>query len=190
MKRSRELWTLFLEFLKFGCFTFGGGWSIVAQMQRLYVEEKKAISSQELLDLTSVGRSLPGTMVGNVAMLYGCRAAGPAGGVVCVLGLVIPPMVILTAITCFYTAFRSSTLVAAAMEGVRAAVVPIIASAAFGMRKGSFRYPPCLLIALAAFALYLFWNVSCVWLVVIGGVGGVALCEWYERKEGRRHGAH
>ena len=189
MKRSRELLSLFWEFFQFGCFTFGGGWSIVAQMQRLYVEERKVISSEELLDLTSVGRSLPGTMVGNVAMLYGCHVAGPVGGVVCVLGLVIPPMLILTVITCFYTAFRSSRLVAAAMTGVRAAVVPIIAAAAAGMRKGSFRYPPCVVIALLAFALYLFWNVSCVWLVVMGALGGVAISEWYERKGGAGHGA-
>mgnify|MGYP003319697488 CR=1 FL=1 len=32
---------LFVKFLEFGLFTFGGGWSIVAQMQRTYVEDKK-----------------------------------------------------------------------------------------------------------------------------------------------------
>ena len=30
---SRAL-NIFLTFLKIGCFTFGGGWSIVAQMQK------------------------------------------------------------------------------------------------------------------------------------------------------------
>ena len=72
--------SIFLTFLKFGCFTFGGGWSIIAQMQKLYVEQEHTITSEELLDLTSVGRSLPGTMIGNVAMLYGYRVAGIAGG--------------------------------------------------------------------------------------------------------------
>ena len=50
-------------------------------MQRLYVEKRKTITGEELLDITSVGRSLPGTMIGNVAMLYGNHAAGLAGGV-------------------------------------------------------------------------------------------------------------
>ena len=49
-------------------------------MQRLYVEKRKTITGEELLDITSVGRSLPGTMIGNVAMLYGNHAAGLAGG--------------------------------------------------------------------------------------------------------------
>ena len=81
MKRARQVLGLFFQFMKFGLFTFGGGWSIVAQMQKLYVEQEKVITSEELLDLTSVGRSLPGTMIGNVAMLYGYRVAGVAGGV-------------------------------------------------------------------------------------------------------------
>ncbi len=69
MKTWKKALILFGQFFQFGCFTFGGGWSIVAQMQKLYVEKEKTITSQELLDITSVGRSLPGTMIGNVAML-------------------------------------------------------------------------------------------------------------------------
>lgn len=91
MRRWKDIAVLFVQFMKFGCFTFGGGWSIVAQMQQLYVEQRHTITNEELLDLTSVGRSLPGTMIGNVAMLYGCHAAGLAGGVACVLGMVLPP---------------------------------------------------------------------------------------------------
>ena len=31
---------VFLTFLKFGCFTFGGGWSIVTQIQKEFVEKR------------------------------------------------------------------------------------------------------------------------------------------------------
>lgn len=91
MKRVRQVLELFLQFMKFGLFTFGGGWSIIAQMQKLYVEQEHTITSEELLDLTSVGRSLPGTMIGNVAMLYGYRVAGIAGGMACLFGMILPP---------------------------------------------------------------------------------------------------
>ena len=66
---------LYLQFLKFGAFTFGGGWSIVAQMKILYVDYEHSLTDEELLDITSIGRSLPGTMIGNIAMLYGHRIA-------------------------------------------------------------------------------------------------------------------
>ena len=182
MSRIRPIFKMFLQFMKFGCFTFGGGWSIVAQMQKLYVEKEKTITDEELLDLTSVGRSLPGTMICNVAMLYGYRSCGVLGGIACVVGMVIPPMIVLSVITLFYTAFESNPWVIAAMSGVRASIVPIIAAAAFGMVKGAFRIPPCILVAVIAFALYTFLSVSCIWLVVIGAVCGIIIGEIYERR--------
>ena len=71
--------SIFKTFLKFGCFTFGGGWSIVAQMQKEYVEKEHWITDEELLDFTSVGRSTPGLMIGNVSILFGYHAAGIPG---------------------------------------------------------------------------------------------------------------
>ena len=102
----------------------------------------------------------------------------------------LPPILILSLITCFYTAFQSNLWVMAAMAGVRTAVVPIIISAIIGMVRGAFRFPPCIAIAVLTFSLYLFWNVNCVWLVVIGAVCGILLSEYYERKEGGADGTH
>ena len=191
MTRGKALATLFLEFFQFGCFTFGGGWSIVAQMQRLYVEKKHTITGEELLDITSVGRSLPGTMISNVAMLYGNHVAGLAGGVVCLFAMILPPFVVLTILTFCYTAVRDNPWVIAAMTGVRAAIVPIMASAALPLAKGAFRYPPCIVVAVLSFGLYLIWNVSCVLLVIMGVAAGLVICEYYERKGkgGEKHGA-
>ena len=166
---------LFWQFFQFGCFTFGGGWSIIAQMQKLYVEKEKTLTSQELLDITSVGRSLPGTMIGNVAMLYGCRVGGFACGMICVIAMILPPMIILSLITYFYTIFKENTWVVSAMTGVRAAIVPIIASAAVNMVKGAladFAVPclPCW--PPPPLCCYLFFNVGCVEAGHHGIIGG------------------
>ena len=182
MKRWKMLTGLLRDFMKFGLFTFGGGWSIVAQMQKRYVEQQGLLTQEELLDLSSVGRSLPGTMIGNVAMLFGYRMAGFWGGVACVVGMVTPPMAVLTVITLFYSAVRHNPWVMAAMMGVRCAVVPIIASTLVGMVKGAFRWRPCVAVLVVSFCLYLFWNVNCVWLVIIGAVSGLAISKYMEGK--------
>jgi len=189
MKRVTELWTLLLEFMRFGCCTFGGGWSIIAQMQQLYVEKKQCMTSEELLDLTSVAKSLPGTMIGNVAMLYGYRAAGLPGGFVCVFGMTVPPMLILIAISFCYQAFRSNYWVNAIMQGMQAAVVPIIGSAAVGLIRGSVKYSPCVLVIALCFGLYQFWNVNPIFLVLIGVAAGFLIGGYYERKGDGSHGA-
>lgn len=180
---------LLAEFMRFGLFTFGGGWSIIAQMQQLYVEKKKIITSEELLDLVSVAKSVPGTMIANVAMLYGYRVSGLPGGLVCVFGMCMPPMAVLVIISFFYTAFRDNYWVNAAMMGMQAAVVPIIANAARNLIKGSVKYPPCVLVVLASVTLYLFVEINPVFLVVMGVIAGLLIGGYYERKEGAVHGA-
>ncbi len=184
MKKARELLDLFLTFCKLGCFTFGGGWSIVAQMQKTFVDEKKTISEEELLDLASLGRSLPGAMICNVAMLYGYRCYGVLGGFVSIFGLMLPPLIILSAVTMFYTTFRNNTWIAAAMNGVRSAVVPIIISAALGMIKGALKYAPCVFIMVVSLLLYLIFDLNCIYLVIIGAVCGILISEYYERHRG------
>ena len=173
---------LYIQFLKFGAFTFGGGWSIVAQMKEIYVNRDKVITDEELLDITSIGRSLPGTMIGNIAMFFGHRMAGFWGGIACMIGMITVPMIILILITSFYTAFQNNLWVASAMRGVRTAVAPVILSALMGMVKSAFKFPPCYVIAVAMFGLYFFLRMSPVWLVVIGAVLGLIMCEWYERR--------
>ena len=76
--------------------------------------------------MTSLAKSLPGAMICNVAMLYGYRAGGLLGGLLYVLGMSVPPMVILILISFCYSAFRDNYWVMAAMEGMQAAVIPII----------------------------------------------------------------
>ncbi len=183
MERFKTLGNLFGTFLKLGCFTFGGGWSIVAQMQRIYVERKRVLSEEELVDMTGVARSLPGTMIGNAAVLFGYRMAGVAGSVVCLLGIVLPPMALLCALAFFYTAFRDNAWVSAAMNGVRASIVPIILSAGIGMLKSSFPFPPCVAVFAVTLALYLFLNLNCVYLILIGAACGLLLSEYYERRQ-------
>ena len=181
LKKFKACLKLYWEFLTFGSFTFGGGWSIVAQMKELYVDKEKSLTDEELLDITSIGRSLPGTMIGNIAMFYGHRVAGFFGGIACVFGMITVPMIVLLIITTFYSAFQDNIWVASAMRGVRAAVAPVILSALVRMIKSAFKVPPCYLVAAAMFALYFFMKISSVWLVIFGALLGLLICEYYER---------
>lgn len=54
---------LLAYFARIGCFTFGGGWSILAQMDQEFIQRRKLITKEELLELTAMGRSLPGIMI-------------------------------------------------------------------------------------------------------------------------------
>lgn len=176
----KQAWRLFRYFFRISWFTFGGGWSIVAQMQKDFVDDRQELTAEELLDIVSVGRSLPGTMIGNVAYLFGHRKAGVPGGVLAVLGMITPPVLILAVLTFCYGAVRDNIWVAKALTGIRAAVVPIIAVAALRLRKGSFPEKICYGLFGLAVILSVVWNVNCVLIILLGIFAGFALGKWKE----------
>ena len=179
-QKWKKIWECFCYFFHISWFTFGGGWSIVAQMQKDYVEGKQELTDQELLDIVSVGRSLPGTMIGNVAYLFGHRRAGALGGVVSVIGMVLPPMLILSVLTYGYGLLKDNIWVAKMLQGVRAAVVPIILVAAMKLRKGAFPQKLCYAVCLGACVLNAFFGVNCVLVILLGIAAGLIMGKWKE----------
>ena len=175
---------LFWQFFKVGCYTFGGGWPIVAQIQKVYVQKREWLTEEELLDITSVGRSLPGLMIGNVSYLFGYHAAGFPGALACVAGMCIPPLLILTVVTWCYAQVMDNVYVSRAMVGVRAAVAPIIASAALGLRKAALTDRFGYVVLLLGFVLYLFFGMNCITIVLLGGLLGFLWSTWRERRKG------
>ena len=180
---------LFWYFFKIGFYTFGGGWSIVAQIQKEYVERRKWITEEDLLDITSVGRSLPGLMIGNVSYLFGYHVAGFPGAVASVIGISLPSLVVLTVVTWFYTMFKDNLYVSRAMAGVRATVVPIILVAALKLSRAALPEKISWLFLVLGFALYLFLGVSCIWIMIISGLLGFLLKFWLQRRKGGSHGS-
>ena len=174
--RDRVL-NIFLTFLKFGCFTFGGGWSIVAQIQKEYVENKHWITDEELLDFTSVARSVPGLMIGNATVLFGYHAAGFWGALAALAGICLPPIVIMYGITLIYGVVHDHPYIIRAMMGVRAAVAPIILCAMLKLAKTAFKDWPCWLIAVGAACLALFTGMSNILIVVFGALAGLIIME-------------
>lgn len=180
MEKLKKAFSIFAYFFRIGWFTFGGGWSIVAQIQKDFVEDKKELDGQELLDMVSVGRSIPGTMIGNVAYLFGYRMCGVAGGIAGVLGIITPPLIILTVVTFFYDNVKDNLYIAKALIGVRSVVGPVILSAVLKLHKGAFPRKICILLCGVGCALSLFYGVSCILLVVMGIVAGILM----NRKKG------
>ena len=177
LKKVREI---FSYFFRISWFTFGGGWSIVAQMQKDYVDGKKELTTEELLDIVSVGRSLPGTMIGNVAFLFGYRQAGLLGGLLAVAGMVLPPMLILSVLTFCYTAFKDTVWVAKMLTGVRAAVVPIILAAALKLRDGAFLEKICYVLCIGGCILNAVFGINCVLVILLGVAAGLIMGRFRE----------
>jgi chromate transporter len=108
-------------------------------------------------------------------MLFGNRMGGVVCGIAAVIGISLPPLVILSILTFFYGALKDNQYFDRAFIGIRAAVVPIIAAAAFKLCKSAFRHWHGYAIALVAFGLSLFTIVNNFVIVLFGAVAGLVL---------------
>ena len=124
--RRRTLAQLFFATLYISACTFGGGFVIVTFMKRRFVDRLHWIDEQEMLDLTALAQSSPGAIAVNAAILVGWRVAGFAGMLVATLGTILPPMLILSAVSLFYHAFAANRYVALALKGMQAGVAAVI----------------------------------------------------------------
>jgi len=171
--KFREGVKLFLFFFRIGFFTFGGGWSLLAMMEDEFVKKKKTITEDQLLDLIATGKSIPGIMITNISVMFGYSVAGIFGSICATLGMVIPPIIILSVVVLFYDKLKNTPAVYALLKGVRCAVVPIMLSAVMSLGKGVFAKKSGVVICIIAFLVCFFTNISNILIVLVGVVLGL-----------------
>ena len=162
----RTLFLLACVFGKFGALTFGGGYAIVALMEETIVQKYKWLSSEELLNLITIGESTPGPIAVNTATFIGYRLAGIWGSLVAVTALVFPAWLIIVLISTCYLTLRDNVWVAAALNGIRLAAIVLIFRACLKMGKKLNRTPLNLTLLAITAGLALFTPISALYLIV------------------------
>ena len=174
-EKIARAWTVFIVMFKVGFFTWGGGWGIVAQLQKEFIEKRGWMTQEDLLDIISVGRSMPGIMIMNISVLFGYHVAGVPGVFGSVIGIASPSVIVMCIVTGFYTQVKDNVYVANALVGVRAAVIPIIGGAALKMRKMAWVDKKAIIITLIAFLLCVFTSIHNIFIVLAGAAAGLIL---------------
>ena len=178
--KKHPLLTLFLTFLKVGAFTLGGGFAMLAILDREVVDKHGFVSHDEFMDLVVIAESTPGPVAINAATYVGYRVGGMLGSILSTLGVVLPSFSIIFLISLFFDTFLSLTLVAAAFRGIRAAVVLLILGAGIKMfkklKKNAFSLAVMgvTLTAMLAFGLFAV-KFSSIFYILISAVLGVTV---------------
>lgn len=175
---------LFFSTLYLSTFTFGGGYVIVTLLKEKFVDELHWIDEEEMLDLVAIAQSSPGAIAVNGAIVLGYRMAGIPGVIVSVLGSVIPPVVILTVISFFYTAFKSNVWIQALLRDMTAGVSAVILSVVWDMTAGLVKQKDLslLIVAVLAFAANYFFRLNVIFIILVCAVFGVIRTLLRERR--------
>ena len=119
--------------------------------------------------------------------MVGYKLAGIIGALTAIVGTVIPPFVIISAISVFYTAFRENFLIAQLLEGMQAGVGAVIAAVVFDMGEGivTGRSVASNAIMVGAFLASCVFGVNVVYIVIVCILIGVVRTFWAKRREGK-----
>lgn len=165
---------LFTSTFYLSTFTFGGGFVIIPLMKKKFVDDLHWIEEEEMLNLTAIAQSSPGAVAVNASILLGYQIAGILGALVSILGTVLPPLIILSIISLFYTAFRNNIVVNSVLKGMQSGVAAVICDVVINMGGSiskSKDFISILVMILAFIATYIF-KINVMYIILICGAIG------------------
>lgn len=124
-----KLLVLFLEFLKIGLFTFGGGYAMIPLIKEAVLKHGWMDETQ-FLNMIGVSEVTPGPIAINMATYVGSTQAGFLGSLICTVGVVLPAFVIMLLVSILLKKFMKNRYVQSALGGIKFVAVALIAASA------------------------------------------------------------
>jgi chromate transporter len=163
---------LFLSFLKIGSVVFGSGYVLLAFLQTEFVERLHWLTEKQLIDAVAVGQFTPGPLSAT-ATFIGYVVAGWPGAIVATIAIFLPGFVLVAASGPLLPRIRKSLAASAALDGVVAGSLALMAVVAMQLARASLVDR----ITVAVFAVSLIalirFKVNSAWVVV-----GAAIVGW------------
>ena len=163
-----------LAFLKIGAFAFGGGYAVLAFIQREVVDANGWIDPSAFVDIVAIAEMTPGPIAVNSSTFVGYNLFGIPGGIICSLCTVAVPFVLALIVSVYFTKFKDNQYLKKALAGIRPAVIGLIAASCLSVAKVSFAGLDSLIFF--AVALFMVWKLKVnpiITLVTCGAMGGV-----------------
>lgn len=124
---------LFWSFFQIGLFSFGGGYVAMPLIKNQVVDINDWLSMNEFADVITISQMTPGPIGINSATFVGISVGGIQGAIVATVGCILPSCMIVLSFAYVYYKFRGLTAVQGVLNGLRPAVIAMIASAGLAL---------------------------------------------------------
>ena len=169
--KSNFYWTSFKTFFKIGAFTLGGGYAMIPIIQSEVVDKHKWIDKEEFLDLIAIAQSCPGVFAINISTFIGYKMRKEKGAICSALGTALPSFMIILLIAMCFHRFMDIPWIAAMFNGIRPAVVALIAVPTFNLAKSAnITLANCWIPILSALLIWAM-HVNPIFVIIAAGVG-------------------
>jgi len=172
----RKQLLLFWIFFIIGAFTIGGGYAMILMMKRYLVDQYHWIKDEEFYDMLAISQVTPGPITVNMATFVGYTQGGVLGSVLATLGVSIPAVAVIIVIAVFFPGFKDNVWVQRFFAGVIVGVVAQIATIVLDMSKRQkWTIVSAVVCAASLGILFFVHQVSPIWLILVGGLVGLAV---------------
>lgn len=162
------------SFLKIGAFAFGGGYAVLAFIQREVVEGHGWIDPADFVNIVAIAEMTPGPIAVNSSTFVGYDLFGIGGGILCTLCVLLIPFLLALIVSVYFTRFKDDPHLKNALSGIRPVVIGLIAASCLSVAKVSITGVYSLIFFAIALAMVWKFKVNpIVTLVTCGGLGAV-----------------
>lgn len=166
---------------------------MIPLIQKEVCENKKWMSSNDLLDVIAISESTPGPISVNIATYVGYKVAGILGAVVATLSLALPSFVIIFVISFFYKDFMKNEIVKNIFKGLSIGVIILLFNAALKLKKnikftktGTILFLITLISLLTLFFLNITVQSISIYFILFGLLTGLVFEIISKRKENKK----
>ena len=176
---------LFYTFFKIGLFGFGGGYAMLSMIQGEVLTRYEWVSSQEFTAIVAISQMTPGPIGINAATYVGFTSTGSVwGSIIATFAVVLPSFILMLTISKFFLKYQKHPIVESIFNGLRPAVVGLLASAAlvlmnaenFGSpTEDTYSFVISIIIFLIAFIGTRKYKANPILMIIACGIAGLLL---------------
>lgn len=120
---------LFISFAAVGLVCVGGGYASMPLIQAEVIDKHGWLTLNEFIDIFTISQMTPGPIGINAATFVGSKVAGIPGSIAATTGFVFPSVIIVLSLGYLYYKYGNVGPIRGILNGLRPAVVALIASA-------------------------------------------------------------
>lgn len=169
----KRLFEIYLTFFKMGSVTFGGGYAMLPILQKEVAENKKWLTSEDIMDYYAVAQGLPGIIAVNVSVMIGYKQNKVPGSIMAALGVVSPCIIIISFIAACLANFQDNVFVQNAFAGISVSVCALILSTVLDMGKKGIKDGLGLALCIATFFLVELTDISPIIVILAAAAIGI-----------------
>lgn len=168
---------LIWSFIQIGLFSIGGGYAAMPLIQHQACEVHNWLSMEEFGDILTISEMTPGPITINSATFVGIQVAGIPGAICATIGCIIPSSIIVTILAFIYYRFKGLNSVQSVLNGLRPAVIAMIATAWISIMGMAFFPEGAKQINLVSITLFLLafitlkkWKINPIFVMLASGL--------------------